>query len=41
MKQLKKITKKGFLPVSLGTLAARVLGSALTRRGFIRASQDF
>ena len=35
-----KEPKGGFLPISLGTLAASVLGSALTGRGVIRACEN-
>ena len=34
-----KEQKGGFLPMLLGTLAASVLGSVLTRRGVIRADE--
>ena len=34
-----KEQKGGFLPMLLGTLAASMLGSALTRRGVIRTSE--
>ena len=34
-----KEQKGGFLPMLLGTLAASVLGSVLTRRGVIRAGE--
>ena len=42
MKQLKtaKEQKGGFLSILLGTLAASMLGSALTGRGVIRAGKD-
>ena len=35
-----KEQKGGFLPMLLGTLAASMLGNALTERGLIRASED-
>ena len=35
-----KEPKGGFLPMLLGTVAASLLGSALTRRGVIRAGED-
>ena len=35
-----KEQKGGFLPMLLGTLAASMLGSALTGRGVIRAGKD-
>ena len=35
-----KEQKGGFLPMLLGTLAASMLGNALTERGVIRASED-
>ena len=34
-----KAQKGGFLPMLIGTLAASILGSALTRRGVIRAGE--
>ena len=48
MKNETKEQKEGFLPMLLGTLAASLLGSALTGKGVIRpgestvrAGQDF
>ena len=35
-----KEQKGGFLPMLLGTLAASILGTALTGRGVIRAGED-
>ena len=34
-----KEQKRGFIPMLLGILAARILGSALTGRGLIRAGE--
>ena len=39
MKQNNK--KGGFLPILLGTLAASLLGSALTGKGVISAGENF
>ena len=39
IKNKTKEQKGGFLPMLLGTLAASMLGSALTRRGVIRAGE--
>ena len=35
-----KEQKRGFLPILLGTLAASMLGSALTGRGVIKAGES-
>ena len=35
-----KEQKEGFLRMLLGTLAASILGNALTRRGVIRAGEE-
>ena len=36
-----KVQKGGFLPMILGTLAASILGNALTGKGVIRAGKNF
>ena len=40
MKIKAKEQKEGFLPMILGTLAASILGSALIRRGVMRADES-
>ena len=40
MKIKAKEQKGGFLPMILGTLAASILGSALIRRGVMRADES-
>ena len=41
LEESKNETKSGFLPMLLGTLAATLLGSALTGQCVIRADQTF
>ena len=41
IKKEAKVQKGGFLPVILETLAASILGNALTGKGVIRAGENF
>ena len=41
IKKEAKVQKGGFLPMILETLAASILGNALTGKGVIRASENF